>query len=218
MYFVLEQTPFYAESGGQVGDIGQLAGSGWQLPVVNTKKENDLIIHFAEQLPADMTGEITATVNTARRHKISVHHSVTHLMHAALQNVLGKHVAQKGSLVNEDNLRFDFSHFAKMTEEDIKKLIDTEKIKISNKKERELLLNLFRFNDVIDEILEDLNLNRLCDYIYAIAVKFSEFYTDDSSHILGNEHTNSRLLIIELTKRFMKLSFDLMGLTPMEKI
>jgi len=107
---------------------------------------------------------------------------------------------------------------AKMNDEDISKIIDTYKIKITNKKERELLLSLFKFNDVIDEILVDLALNRLCDYVYEIAVKFSEFYTDDGCTILGNENTNSRLLIIELTKRFMKLCFDLLGLQPMERI
>ena len=116
---VLEQTPFYAESGGQVGDQGKLIIANNELQIIDTKKENDLIIHFAETIPADVTGEVTATVDTERRHKITIHHSVTHLMHAALRKVLGTHVAQKGSLVNEDNLRFDFSHFAKMTEEEI---------------------------------------------------------------------------------------------------
>ena len=116
---VLEQTPFYAESGGQVGDQGKLIIANNELQIIDTKKENDLIIHFAETIPADVTGEVTATVDTKRRHKITIHHSVTHLMHAALRKVLGTHVAQKGSLVNEDNLRFDFSHFAKMTEEEI---------------------------------------------------------------------------------------------------
>ena len=116
---VLEQTPFYAESGGQVGDQGKLIIANNELQIIDTKKENDLIIHFAETIPAEVTGEVTATVDTERRHKITIHHSVTHLMHAALRKVLGTHVAQKGSLVNEDNLRFDFSHFAKMTEEEI---------------------------------------------------------------------------------------------------
>ncbi len=136
---VLEQTPFYAESGGQVGDIGQLAGgseqgsaSSWQLEIIDTKKENDLIIHFTEAIPKDLTGKITAKVNKDRRQKIATHHSATHLMHAALRQVLGKHVAQKGSLVNADNLRFDFSHFAKMTNEEI---AATEKI--VNRKIRE---------------------------------------------------------------------------------
>ncbi|MBK8494081.1 MAG: alanine--tRNA ligase [Chitinophagaceae bacterium] len=116
---ILDQTPFYAESGGQVGDKGQLAIGNMQLAITDTKKENDLIIHFAESIPADMTGEVTATVDAARRKDITLHHSVTHLMHAALRNVLGKHVAQKGSLVNEEHLRFDFSHFAKLTDEEI---------------------------------------------------------------------------------------------------
>ena len=123
---VLEQTPFYAESGGQVGDSGTLTfpsslgnEPGVRLGIINTKKENDLIIHFAETLPANLTGEITAAVTGERRHKISVHHSVTHLMHAALRNVLGTHVSQKGSLVNDEYLRFDFSHFYKMTDEEI---------------------------------------------------------------------------------------------------
>ncbi len=125
---VLDNTPFYAESGGQVGDSGVFAlpspagkGPGVRFNIIDTKKENDLIIHFAESIPADLNGELTATVNATRRKHITLHHSVTHLMHAALRNVLGKHVAQKGSLVNEEHLRFDFSHFAKMTDEEITK-------------------------------------------------------------------------------------------------
>ena len=131
---VLEQTPFYAESGGQVGDSGQLAVGNLQLAIIDTKKENDLIIHFAETIPADVGGEVVATVNAKRRDKITIHHSVTHLMHAALRNVLGTHVAQKGSLVNEENLRFDFSHFAKMTDDEIAQVE-----KIVNQKIRENL-------------------------------------------------------------------------------
>jgi len=116
---VLEQTPFYAESGGQVGDTGKLAIGNEQLAIVDTKKENDLIIHFADNIPADLSGDVTASIDIERRNKITVHHSVTHLMHAALRKVLGTHVAQKGSLVNDEYLRFDFSHFAKMTDEEI---------------------------------------------------------------------------------------------------
>ena len=122
---VLEKTPFYAESGGQVGDKGKLTVGNSVLSIIDTKKENDLIIHFAETIPSDMKEEITATVDANRRKNITVHHSVTHLMHAALRKVLGTHVAQKGSLVNEEHLRFDFSHFAKMTDEEI---AATEKI------------------------------------------------------------------------------------------
>ena len=122
---ILDQTPFYAESGGQVGDSGTLTilsgaeGHHSPLTITDTKKENDLIIHFAESIPGDMNGEIVAKVDAVRRTDITLHHSVTHLMHAALRNVLGKHVAQKGSLVNEEHLRFDFSHFAKVTDEEI---------------------------------------------------------------------------------------------------
>ena len=116
---VLDQTPFYAESGGQVGDSGTLTLQGSSLTIVDTKKENDLIIHFAENITGDMSGDVIAKVNAERRKDISIHHSVTHLMHAALRNVLGTHVAQKGSLVNEEHLRFDFSHFAKMSDAEI---------------------------------------------------------------------------------------------------
>ena len=116
---VLNFTPFYAESGGQVGDTGVLQFQNEIIQVINTKKENDLIIHFTEILPETIDGEVIAKVDAARRSEITIHHSVTHLMHAALRIVLGKHVAQKGSLVNEEHLRFDFSHFAKVTDEEI---------------------------------------------------------------------------------------------------
>ncbi len=116
---VLDQTPFYAESGGQVGDTGILQFGDEKISITNTKKENDLIIHFTEKLPAVIEGTVIAKVDKTRRRDITVHHSVTHLMHAALRNILGNHVAQKGSLVNEEHLRFDFSHFAKVTDLEI---------------------------------------------------------------------------------------------------
>jgi alanyl-tRNA synthetase len=119
---VLEQTPFYAESGGQVGDIGSLSfGEGWGevLGVRSTKKENDLIIHFVDSIPNDLTGEVLASIDTSNRRKIQRHHTATHLLQAALQQVLGKHIAQKGSLNNAEALRFDFSHFAKVTDDEI---------------------------------------------------------------------------------------------------
>ena len=119
---VLEQTPFYAESGGQVGDTGILTVNGKSINIIDTKKENDLIIHFADQLPENLNGDAFAQVDTTRRKNISAHHSVTHLMHSALRNVLGTHVAQKGSMVNDEQLRFDFSHFSKVTEEELKQV------------------------------------------------------------------------------------------------
>ena len=128
---VLAKTPFYAESGGQVGDTSSLSLSGQVINIIDTKKENDLIIHFTEYIPAALNGEVIATVDASRRKNISIHHSVTHLMHAALQQVLGNHVAQKGSLVNDQQLRFDFSHFAKVTDEELQKVekIVNEKIR-----------------------------------------------------------------------------------------
>lgn len=116
---VLEATPFYAESGGQVGDTGTLSVGGESIAVVDTKKENDLIIHFTEKLPADPKGKVIARVDASKRKSAEMNHTATHLLHAALRRVLGTHVAQKGSLVNEEQLRFDFSHFAKMTDEEI---------------------------------------------------------------------------------------------------
>lgn len=116
---VLNETPFYAESGGQVGDRGVLIWDTEEITIFDTKKENDLIIHFAETLPAQISDPMLAAVDLAKRQETTIHHSATHLLHAALRHVLGNHVAQKGSLVNEEHLRFDFSHFAKVTEGEV---------------------------------------------------------------------------------------------------
>ena len=119
---VLNKTPFYAESGGQVGDTGYLISGDSKVRVFDTKKENDLIIHYTDKLPANPEGTVTASVDADRRQLTKCNHSATHLLHAALREVLGDHVQQKGSLVNDKILRFDFSHFSKMTEEEIKEV------------------------------------------------------------------------------------------------
>jgi arginyl-tRNA synthetase len=105
---------------------------------------------------------------------------------------------------------------AKMSDEDILKLVNSESIIISDPKERQLLIHLLKFNDVVEDIFDDLSPNKLCDYLYGIAAKFSEFY--EACKIVGVDNMNSRLLIVELTRRFMKLCFDLLGLTPVERI
>ena len=119
---VLDITPFYAESGGQVGDVGNLRIQNSDFRITDTKKENDLIVHFVDEIPADFNGDVIATVDAVVRKKTTIHHSSTHLLQAALQQVLGKHIAQKGSLNNSEYMRFDFSHFAKMTDDEIEQV------------------------------------------------------------------------------------------------
>ena len=121
---VFQATPFYAESGGQVGDTGfiESAYSGEKIPILNTKKENNLIVHFTETLPEHLDLPFKAIVDKERRNHIMRNHSATHLLHEALRDVLGTHVEQKGSYVGPDYLRFDFSHFNKMTDEELAKV------------------------------------------------------------------------------------------------
>jgi alanyl-tRNA synthetase len=116
---VLHNTPFYAESGGQVGDIGTLQFGDEFIAVQDTKKENGLILHFTEKLPDQLEARVHALVNAHKRKETEIHHTATHLLHAALRKVVGTHVAQKGSLVNAEHLRFDFSHFAKLSDAEI---------------------------------------------------------------------------------------------------
>ncbi|WP_445453977.1 alanine--tRNA ligase [Flavobacterium sp. 25HG05S-40] len=121
---VLDNTPFYPEGGGQVGDKGTLVSANETIDIIDTKKENNLILHFAKQLPENVEAGFVAKVNTDLRTSTSKNHSATHLMHLALRTILGTHVEQKGSLVNPNYLRFDFSHFSKVTNEEIKQVED----------------------------------------------------------------------------------------------
>ena len=116
---VFDRTPFYAEMGGQVGDSGCIESAGEKIAILNTVKENNLTIHIAERLPEDGTQPFTLTVDSERRRRIAANHTATHLMDTALREVLGTHVEQKGSFVGPDYFRFDFSHFSKMTDEEV---------------------------------------------------------------------------------------------------
>ncbi len=129
---VLNKTPFYAESGGQTGDTGFLSVNADVIRVLDTKKENDLIIHFTNQLPEQTSGNVFAQVDAKRRTDITYNHTATHLLHAALRQILGTHVQQKGSYVGPDRLRFDFSHFAKITDNELQQIEN-----LVNKKIRE---------------------------------------------------------------------------------
>ena len=129
-HVVFSATPFYAESGGQVGDIGYMIFGDEKINIENTFKENDLIIHQIDKIPNDLNSEFELSVNKIRRRLISRNHSATHLLHSALREVLGDHVSQKGSLVNDKVLRFDFSHFSKISEDDLKKITDIVNNKI----------------------------------------------------------------------------------------
>ena len=129
---VISKTPFYAESGGQRGDTGLLWFGDEKIPVVDTQKENDLIIHVVKKMPTDFNSLKLAEVNTNKRHATEKNHTAVHLMHAALHQVLGTHALQKGQDVDDKRLRFDFSHFQRMTKEEIANIEE-----IVNKKIRE---------------------------------------------------------------------------------
>jgi len=143
---VLDKTPFYAEMGGQVGDSGYLEAEGKRLIIENVKKENNLSVHITSELPEDMTQVFKAVVNAEKRNATSSNHTATHLLHEALRTVLGEHVEQKGSLVNPENLRFDFAHFQKVTNEELR---EVEKL-VNQAIRRNILLDEHRHTPIAE--------------------------------------------------------------------
>ena len=129
-HLVFDRTPFYPESGGQVGDKGVIYDGNEKIRVLDTFKENDLVIHLAEKLPSSLDDKIKIEIDKNRREFISKNHSATHLLHSALRDTLGNHISQKGSLVNEKILRFDFSHFSKIDVDSLEKISDIVNDKI----------------------------------------------------------------------------------------
>jgi len=182
---VLNRTPFYAESGGQVGDSGFLQSENFKIEINDTQKENNLIIHFSDAFPADVSGTFKACVDFNRRSLITKNHSATHLMHAALRQVLGTHVAQKGSLVNEHNTRFDFSHFAKVTEEELSAIE-----KIVNKKIRENI-SLNEQRNVPIQIAQQSGAMALFGEKYGDFVRVITFDKNFSVELCGGTHVQA---------------------------
>ena len=180
---VLDESPFYAESGGQVGDTGVLIGEdGSVIEIFDTQKENKLHVLFTHSAIANPEQIFTANVNTARRNLISSNHSVTHLMHSALREVLGSHVAQKGSLVNAEGLRFDFAHFGKMTDVEIQ---DVEAR--VNQKIRENIA-LVEFRDLPIQEARDKGATALFGEKYGEFVRVIQFDAAYSMELCGGTH------------------------------
>jgi alanyl-tRNA synthetase len=179
---VFDKTPFYAESGGQVGDTGYLETGSGKIPVVDTRKENELIVHFTEQLPADLSASFQAVVSADRRRLIMNNHSVTHLLHAALRQVLGKHVEQKGSLVNDKITRFDFSHFSALTPEEISKVEE-----LVNRKIRENI-PLDEKRNVPIETAKQMRAMALFGEKYGDLVRVITFDPSFSTELCGGTH------------------------------
>jgi alanyl-tRNA synthetase len=180
---VLDNTPFYPEGGGQVGDKGTLVSANETIDIIDTKKENNLILHFAKQLPENIEAGFIAKVNTDLRTSTSKNHSATHLMHLALRNILGTHVEQKGSLVNSNYLRFDFSHFSKVSDEELRQ------VEASVNEQIEAQLQLVEHRNIpIKEALEK-GAMALFGEKYGDSVRMIEF--GESKELCGGIHVKN---------------------------
>ena len=180
---VLDNTPFYPEGGGQVGDKGTLVSANETIEIIDTKKENNLILHFAKQLPENVEAEFVAKVNTELRTSTSKNHSATHLMHLALRSILGTHVEQKGSLVNPNYLRFDFSHFAKVSDEELRQ------VEASVNQQIEAQLQLVEHRNIPIKEALDKGAMALFGEKYGDNVRMIEF--GDSKELCGGIHVKN---------------------------
>lgn len=184
-HLVFNITPFYAESGGQVGDVGIIENESEQIEILDTRKENDLTIHFSKELPNDPTASFVAKVDADKRSRTTVNHSATHLLHAALREQLGSHVEQKGSLVNSDHLRFDFSHFSKVTDQELKMI----EVKV-NKRIRENI-SLDEKRDIPLKEATQLGAMALFGEKYGDLVRVITFNPDFSVELCGGTHVEA---------------------------
>jgi alanyl-tRNA synthetase len=180
---VLDNTPFYPEGGGQVGDKGTLVSANETIDIIDTKKENNLILHFANQLPENVNAVFTAKVNTDLRTSTSKNHSATHLMHLALRTILGTHVEQKGSLVNPNYLRFDFSHFSKVSDEELRQVESSVNAQI------EAQLQLVEHRNIPIKEALDKGAMALFGEKYGDSVRMIEF--GDSKELCGGIHVKN---------------------------
>ncbi|WP_276495833.1 alanine--tRNA ligase [Pontibacter litorisediminis] len=184
-HLVLDKTPFYAESGGQVGDVGYLVADGERVEVLDTKKENDLILHITSKLPQNVEAGFSAEIDAERRNMIRKNHSATHLLHSALRKVLGDHVQQRGSLVNEKILRFDFSHFAKVEDAELREIEH-----IVNERVRQAIPLDERRNVPIDEA-KNMGATALFGEKYGDFVRVITFGSDYSVELCGGTHVHN---------------------------
>ena len=184
-HLVLEETPFYAEMGGQVGDQGTLKCGEETLRVLDTQKENELIVHLVDKLPENPDGTWTAQVHSLRRKKIKSNHTATHLLHSALRETLGDHVEQRGSLVSDKVLRFDFSHFSKVTEEELTKIEKEVNERIS------LDIPLTEYRDMPIEEAKAMGATALFGEKYGDEVRVIVFDHDYSVELCGGTHVDS---------------------------